>query len=111
MYATAIRPGETILVSVMGVNNEIGVIQPLKEIGKVGHDNITCEWRLNCVCCIAQICKANKVYFHSDVAQMIGKVPMDVHDLGIDIASISSHKVLDPSYLSLGPCSYIGLML
>lgn len=57
----------------MGVNNEIGVIQPLKEIGK--------------------LCKANKVYFHSDIAQMIGKVPLDVHELGIDVASISSHKV------------------
>lgn len=42
---------------------------------------------------IIQICRANKVYFHSDIAQMIGKVPLDVRDLGIDIASISSHKV------------------
>mmetsp|Transcript_23961 Transcript_23961/g.35171 ORF Transcript_23961/g.35171 Transcript_23961/m.35171 type:complete len:486 (+) Transcript_23961:19-1476(+) len=72
----AIRPGETILVSVMGVNNEIGVVQPLKEIGK--------------------ICRENKVFFHSDIAQMIGKMELDVNDLNIDLASISSHKIYGP---------------
>jgi len=58
-----IRP-DTVLVSVMGVNNEIGVVQPLKEIG--------------------QMCRANKTFFHSDNAQMLGKVgvglPRCVHD-------------------------------
>lgn len=70
---SVIRPGETSLVSIMGVNNEIGVVQPLKEIG--------------------QICKKAKAFFHSDIAQMAGKLPIDVDDMGIDIASISSHKV------------------
>lgn len=50
----AIRPGKTSLVSIMGVNNEIGVVQPLKEIGR--------------------LCKENEVFFHSDIAQMAGKV-------------------------------------
>ncbi|CAM9225685.1 unnamed protein product [Ectocarpus fasciculatus] len=72
----AIRPGQTSLVSIMGVNNEIGVIQPLKEIG--------------------QICKKAKAFFHSDIAQMAGKMPVDVDEMGIDIASISSHKLYGP---------------
>lgn len=71
----AMRP-DTVLVSVMGVNNEIGVVQPLKEIG--------------------QICRANKTFFHSDIAQMIGKMPIDVDDMNIDLASISSHKMYGP---------------
>jgi cysteine desulfurase len=40
-----------------------------------------------------QLCRANKTFLHADIAQMAGKVPMDVNDLGIDLASISSHKV------------------
>lgn len=71
----AITP-DTSLVSVMGVNNEIGVIQPLKEIG--------------------EICRANKVFFHSDLAQMAGKMKIDVDELKIDLASISSHKLYGP---------------
>lgn len=58
----------------MGVNNEIGVVQPLKEIG--------------------QLCRQRKIFFHSDLAQMAGKMPLFVDDLNIDIASLSSHKVL-----------------
>ncbi len=69
----AIRP-ETCLVSVMGVNNEIGVVQPLKDIGS--------------------ICRERRIYFHSDLAQMAGKIPVDVDEMQIDLASISSHKVL-----------------
>ena len=71
----AIRP-ETALVSIMGVNNEIGVIQPLKEIGRM--------------------CREKKVFFHSDIAQMAGKMAVDVNDLNIDIASLSSHKIYGP---------------
>lgn len=71
----AITP-ETSLVSVMAVNNEIGVIQPLKQIG--------------------QICRENKVFFHCDLAQMAGKLPVDVEECKIDLASISSHKVYGP---------------
>ncbi|GMI32101.1 hypothetical protein TeGR_g4818 [Tetraparma gracilis] len=67
---------QTSLVSVMAVNNEIGTIQPLKEIGA--------------------LCRANKTFFHTDAAQMIGKVELDVHDLNIDLMSMSSHKVYGP---------------
>ncbi len=67
---------KTILVSVMGVNNEIGVIQPLKEIG--------------------QICKEKGVIFHTDCAQAYGKIPLDVDDMNIDLMSISGHKIYGP---------------
>lgn len=71
----SIRP-DTCLVSVMSVNNEIGVMQPLKEIG--------------------QICRKNKVYFHTDAAQGYGKIPIDVNEMNIDLLSISSHKIYGP---------------
>jgi cysteine desulfurase len=67
---------DTGLVSIMGVNDEIGVIQPLKEIG--------------------EICRSNKTFFHTDAAQMIGKLPMNVNDLKIDCMSISGHKLYGP---------------
>jgi len=73
--AAAIRP-DTVLVSVMAVNNEIGVVQPLKEIGA--------------------LCRANKVFFHTDGAQAIGKIPMDMNEMNIDIMSMSSHKIYGP---------------
>jgi len=72
----AIRPGETSLVSVMMVNNEIGVIQPMKEIG--------------------ELCRKNKVFFHTDAAQALGKIPIDVNEMNIDLMSLSSHKVYGP---------------
>lgn len=67
---------KTIMVSIMGVNNEIGVIQPLKEIGA--------------------ICKEKGVYFHSDCAQAFGKIPLNVDEMNIDLMSISGHKVYGP---------------
>jgi cysteine desulfurase len=71
----AIRP-DTVMVSVMMVNNEIGVIQPMKEIG--------------------ELCRSRKVFFHTDAAQAVGKVPVKVNDLNIDLMSISGHKLYGP---------------
>ena len=73
--AEAIRP-ETALVSVMMVNNEIGVIQPIAEIGK--------------------LCRERNVFFHVDAAQAVGKVPVDVNALHIDLMSMSAHKLYGP---------------
>jgi cysteine desulfurase len=67
---------QTLLVSVMAVNNEIGVIQPLKEI--------------------AAIVKAAGAYMHSDIAQAAGKIPINVNELNLDAASISGHKMYGP---------------
>jgi cysteine desulfurase len=67
---------KTSLVSVMAINNEIGVIQPLKEIG--------------------QLCRKFGVFFHSDCAQAFGKIALDVNDLNLDLMSISGHKIYAP---------------
>jgi cysteine desulfurase len=67
---------KTALVSVMAVNNEIGVIQPLAEIGKLAH--------------------AHGAYFHTDAAQAVGKIPLDVEAMNIDLLSISGHKLYGP---------------
>jgi cysteine desulfurase len=77
----AIRP-DTALVSIMAVNNEIGVIQPIEEIGK--------------------LCRTKKVFFHTDGAQAIGKIPMDVNAMNIDLMSMSSHKIYGPK--GIGAC-------
>jgi len=71
----AIRP-DTAVVSVMHVNNEIGTVQPVEEIGK--------------------ICKAKGVFFHTDAAQSVGKIPVDVHAMNISLMSISAHKMYGP---------------
>merc|ERR1719315_720130 len=74
-FEAALRP-DTSLVSVMLVNNEIGVIQPVEEIGK--------------------ICRARKIFFHTDAAQAVGKIPVDVNSMNIDLMSISGHKIYGP---------------
>lgn len=71
----AIRP-DTALVSVMTVNNEIGVTQPISEIGAV--------------------CRKRKVFFHTDAAQAVGKIPVNVNDMMVDLMSISGHKIYGP---------------
>ena len=67
---------KTVLVSIMAVNNEIGVIQPLKEIGK--------------------ICREKGAFFHTDAAQAVGKIKLDVEEMNIDLMSISGHKIYGP---------------
>ncbi len=71
----AIRP-DTILISVMFANNEIGTIQPIKEIGTLAREN--------------------GIYFHTDAVQAIGNIPVDVKDMNIDILSLSAHKFYGP---------------
>ena len=67
---------DTILVSVMAANNEIGILQPLDEIG--------------------HLCHKHQVLFHTDAAQAIGKIPLDVEAMQIDLMSLTAHKVYAP---------------
>jgi len=67
---------DTILVSIMHGNNEIGTLQPITEIGRV--------------------CKARGVLFHTDASQTVGKVPIDVQAMGIDLLTCSAHKIHGP---------------
>lgn len=67
---------ETILVSIMHANNEIGTIEPVEEIGK--------------------ICRKHKVYFHTDAVQSFGKIPIDIKKMNIDLLSASAHKLYGP---------------
>lgn len=72
---SAIRK-ETILISIMHANNEIGTIQPLEEIGEIAAEK--------------------DVFFHTDAVQTAGKIPIDVNGIGLDILSISAHKLYGP---------------
>ncbi len=67
---------KTILITIMFVNNEIGTIQPIKEIGKVA--------------------KERGIYFHTDAVQALGNVSIDVKELGVDLMNFSSHKIYGP---------------
>ena len=73
--ADSIRP-ETILITIMYANNEIGTVEPIKEI--------------------AEIAKANKILFHTDAVQALGNIKIDVKELGIDMMSVSGHKLYAP---------------
>jgi len=76
--AQAIRD-DTILVSIMAANNEIGVLQPLTEIGK--------------------ICRTREVLLHTDAAQAIAKIPLDVEATNLDLMSLTAHKVYGPKVI------------
>lgn len=67
---------KTVLVSIMAAHNEIGVLQPIAEIGA--------------------ICRKHGVFFHTDAAQAVGKIPLDVNAMNIDLMSISGHKIYGP---------------
>lgn len=76
----AIRP-DTILISIMAANNEIGTIEPIEEIGKIAHEH--------------------EVLFHTDAVQAYGHIPINVDDMGIDMLSASGHKFNGPKGIGI----------
>ena len=72
----AIRPGETRMISIMAANNEVGTIQPIREIGKMAREQ--------------------GILFHTDAVQAYGKIPLDVQKDYIDFLSVSGHKIYGP---------------
>lgn len=76
----AIRP-DTILITIMFANNEIGTIEPVKEIGRIAH--------------------AHGVFFHTDAVQAFGQIPIDVDEMNIDMLSASAHKMNGPKGIGL----------
>jgi cysteine desulfurase len=73
--ANALRP-ETVLISIMHANNELGTLQPLEEIGRIARER--------------------DIYFHTDAVQSIGKIPVDVEKLAVDLLALSAHKLNGP---------------
>jgi len=73
--ANALRP-ETVLISIMHANNELGTLQPLEEIGRIAGQR--------------------DIYFHTDAVQSIGKIPVDVEKLAVDLLALSAHKLNGP---------------
>lgn len=116
LVEASIRP-DTSLVSVMTVNNEIGVKQPIKEISNYGISFLTPNinqksyfWNIQVSDCVwskpinnllaffftGLLCRSKGVFFHTDAAQAVGKIPINVSDCKIDLMSISGHKIYGP---------------